>query len=197
MITIVSGLPRSGTSMVMQMLAAAPYRVLTDGVRRPDADNPRGYFEWEPIKQLSQQPQLLAELDEIAVKIVSVLLPAVPRHLSARVLFLDRPLKEIAASQAAMLRRSGREPALPGASLLKALEQHLNQVNRWLADSPNLTVLRLSYHVLLDNPGGECKRIQEFASLSADSILRMQARIDGSLYRQRQPHNFTTQDLDK
>src|SRR5579863_8288172 len=98
MITIVSGLPRSGTSLMMQMLAAGGMPVLSDGERQPDSDNPRGYFEWELIKLLPQQPGCIAEAEGKAVKIISQLLFALPPGREYRVIFMQRPLAEVFAS---------------------------------------------------------------------------------------------------
>ena len=94
MITVVSGLPRSGTSLMMQMLAAGGLPPLTDGVREPDIDNPRGYYEWEPIKQLPSNPGVIAKAEAKAVKVVSSLLMHLPQNLEYRIVFLRRPLPQ-------------------------------------------------------------------------------------------------------
>ncbi len=95
MITVVSGLPRSGTSLMMQMLAAGGLPPLTDGVREPDIDNPRGYYEWEPIKQLPSNPGVIAKAEAKAVKVVSSLLMHLPQNLEYRIVFLRRPLPQV------------------------------------------------------------------------------------------------------
>ena len=99
MITIVSGLPRSGTSLMMQMLAAGGVPILSDGERRADADNPRGYLEWERIKQLPKNPALIAEAEGKAVKVISQLLLSLPPGHEYRVIFMQRPLPEVMASR--------------------------------------------------------------------------------------------------
>src|SRR5215472_13543471 len=104
MIVIVSGLPRSGTSLAMQMLAAGGIPVLSDGMRQPDSDNPRGYYEWEPIKQLPEEPSLIAQAEGRAVKVISSLLLTLPQGHDYRLIFMLRPLDEVLASQAVMLR---------------------------------------------------------------------------------------------
>ena len=101
MITIVSGLPRSGTSLMMQMLAAGGMPILTDQRRLPDEDNPRGYFEWEEVKRLPKNPALIARGEGMAVKVVSHLLAFLPATHEYRIVFIERPLPEILASQAA------------------------------------------------------------------------------------------------
>src|ERR1700689_3295526 len=132
-ITIVSGLPRSGTSLMMQMLAAGGVPVLTDGQRTADDDNPRGYYEWERIKQLPQDPGCIAEAEGKAVKVISQLLFSLPAGRDYRIVFMERPLAEVVALQAEMIRRRGSAaPAVTPAILLQALQAHLNQVNVWL-----------------------------------------------------------------
>src|ERR1700689_227732 len=113
MITIVSGLPRSGTSLMMQMLAAGGMTVLSDGERKADADNPRGYLEWERIKQLPKDPACIAEAEGKCVKVISRLLLSLPEGHEYRILFMERPLPEVLASQDVMLRNRGT--AKPGA----------------------------------------------------------------------------------
>src|SRR3569833_79554 len=107
-ITVVSGLPRSGTSMMMQMLAAGGMPMLTDGVRGPDPDNPRGYFAFGPVKRTPQDARWLAGAPGKAVKVVHSLLPALPGGYEYRVLFMLRDMHEVLASQDTMLRRLGR-----------------------------------------------------------------------------------------
>src|SRR6202795_633569 len=107
MITIVSGLPRSGTSLMMQMLEAGGLPVLSDGERKADTDNPRGYLEWERIKQLPKQPALIAEAEGKVVKVISQLLLSLPEGHEYRVIFMQRPLPEVLKSQDEMLRRRG------------------------------------------------------------------------------------------
>ena len=103
MITIVSGLPRSGTSLMMQMLQAGGLTVLSDGQRTADEDNPKGYLEWEQIKQLPKDPSLMAHAEGKVVKVISQLLLALPDGHDYRVIFMQRPLPEILKSQDEML----------------------------------------------------------------------------------------------
>ena len=107
MIIIVSGLPRSGTSLMMQMLAAGGMPILSDGERKADTDNPKGYMEWERIKQLPKEPGLIAEGEGKVVKVISQLLLSLPPAYQYRVIFMQRPLPEVMASQDEMLRRRG------------------------------------------------------------------------------------------
>src|SRR5437588_5987682 len=107
MITIVSGLPRSGTSLMMQMLDAGGLPVLSDGERKADTDNPKGYLEWERIKQLPKDPSLIAEAEGKVVKVISQLILSLPSGHEYRIIFMQRPLPEVMASQDEMRRRRG------------------------------------------------------------------------------------------
>src|SRR3954470_1274126 len=137
MITIVSGLPRSGTSLMMQMLVAGGMIPLSDGERAADVDNPRGYLEWERIKQLPNDPGCIAEAEGKVVKVISRLLLALPSGHEYRVVFMQRPLPEVLASQDEMMRRRGtyKEGANP-AAMAAAFEKHLREVYAWLQGKP-------------------------------------------------------------
>jgi hypothetical protein len=186
MIVVVSGLPRSGTSLMMQMLAAGGLPPLTDGRRTPDVNNPRGYLEWEPIRNLRRVPACIAQAEGRAVKVVSFLLPWLPPAFSYKVIFLDRPLDEIAASQEAMIKRLGTRGAeLEPEAAVRALEEHMEQVNGWFRRNPGIPRFSANYNDLL----GECLpeiacAIREFLGVPLD-IVAMISQVDGSLYRQR------------
>jgi hypothetical protein len=184
-ITVVSGLPRSGTSLMMQMLAAGGMSAVTDGERQADADNPRGYFEWERIKLLPKQPDCIAEAEGKAVKVISQLLFALPPGHEYRVIFMQRPLPEVVASQAEMIRRRGTTGApLPPAALIAGLGAHLNQVNAWLKDKANISLHRVEHGEVLREPLRVSESIQHFLGCSLD-VVAMSRQIDASLYRQR------------
>ncbi len=191
MITVVSGLPRSGTSLMMQMLAAGGMPVLSDGERQPDADNPRGYFEWERIKLLPQQPDCIAEAEGKVVKVISQLLFALPARREYRIIFMQRPLTEVVASQAEMIRRRGTTgAALSPATLIAGLTAHLNQVNAWLKDKSNISIHRVEHQDVLRDPRGTAESIQQFLNCPLD-VVAMSQQIDTSLYRQRSQVKIT------
>src|SRR2546425_3967497 len=132
MITVVSGIPRSGTSLMMQMLAAGGMPVLTDRVRAADANNPRGYLELEGVKSLARNPEALADAEGKAVKVISSLLSNLPAGHEYRIIFMCRPLEEIISSQDNMLRRLGKEvPPTPRESTVHAFDKHLVEVRAW------------------------------------------------------------------
>ncbi|HEX8812330.1 MAG TPA: hypothetical protein VF742_10095 [Terracidiphilus sp.] len=187
MITVVSGLPRSGTSLMMQMLVAGGMSVLSDGERQADADNPRGYFEWERIKLLPKEPDCIAEAEGRVVKVISQLIFALPPGREYRIIFMQRPLAEVVASQAEMIRRRGTSgAALAPAALIAGLTAHLNQVNAWLRDKGNISVHRVEHHDVLREPVRVSESLQQFLSCPLD-VVAMSQQVDQSLYRQRSP----------
>jgi hypothetical protein len=185
MVTIVSGLPRSGTSLMMQMLHAGGMPLLTDGCRTADADNPAGYFELERVKQLKSDHDWLAQADGKAVKIVSLLLFDLPSALLCRVIFMTRALDEILASQAEMLRRRGATATGPDdAAMRRHFENHLAKVQRFLDARPRTAVYRCSYNALMASPQSVTSEVAAFAGPGLDAAGMMQA-INPLLYRQR------------
>jgi hypothetical protein len=184
-ITVVSGLPRSGTSLMMQMLVAGGLPVLTDGLRSADENNPKGYFEWEPAKSLKQHPEAIASGEGKVVKIISALLPHLPETHQYRVVFMMRPLEEVVSSQNRMLERLGKEvPRTPAGTVVTAFQKHLREVDGWLSNKPHLSVLRVQHSAVLAQPREESARIAEFlaTSLNVDEMAR---QVERSLYRER------------
>jgi hypothetical protein len=185
MITIVSGLPRSGTSLMMQMLDAGGLLVLSDGERKADTDNPKGYLEWERIKQLPKNPGLIAEAEGKVVKVISQLILSLPAGHDYRVVFMQRPLPEVLKSQDEMLRRRGNADSIADNSAFEdAFQRHLIEVNKWLAGQANVQVLRVHYHRVLREPKAVAEEVAAFLQVPLD-IGAMVGQVDGSLYRNR------------
>lgn len=185
MITIVSGLPRSGTSLMMQMLDAGGMPVLSDGERKADTDNPKGYLEWERIKQLPKNPGIIAEAEGKVVKAISQLILSLPPDHEYRIVFMQRPLPEVVKSQDEMLRHRGNVDSISDTSAIEeAFQRHLIEVNRWLASQPNMRVLRLHYHRVLREPRAVAEEVATFLEVPLD-IDAMLGQVDGSLYRNR------------
>jgi hypothetical protein len=185
MITIVSGLPRSGTSLMMQMLDAGGLPVLSDGERKPDTDNPKGYLEWERIKQLPKDPSLIAEAEGKVVKVISQLILSLPPGHEYRVIFMQRPLPEVLKSQDEMLRRRGNTDSIADHSPIEeAFQRHLIEVNKWLADKENVKVSRVHYHRVLREPKAVAEEIAAFLQVPLN-VEAMVQQVDGSLYRNR------------
>jgi predicted AlkP superfamily phosphohydrolase/phosphomutase/tetratricopeptide (TPR) repeat protein len=190
---LVSGLPRSGTSLMMQMLVAGGIEVVSDGMREADTDNPKGYFEWEAIKQIGEKPELLDDddLQGKAIKVISMLLEEMPRNHKYKVIFMMRPVKEIAVSQTKMIERLGTEGAkVEETRLVRELARHRAEAVHWLEGAENVDHLLVSYPALVSDPGKSISEIVEF--LRDDYVIDpkgMITAIDGSLYRNKVDQN--------
>lgn len=184
-ITIVSGLPRSGTSLMMQMLAAGGCPLLTDNLRTADESNPRGYFELEVVKKLRVDQGWLAEARGRAVKIIHALVRELPAdgRFHYRVLLMKRPIEEVLASQAAMLARSGKTSADP-AVLARVYQSQMDELERWLAAQQDFRFLPVEHQRLVESPTAVAAEINTF--LGGDlNAAAMAAAVDPSLYRER------------
>lgn len=182
-ITIVSGLPRSGTSLLMQMLAVGGMPLLTDGLRRPDMDNPNGYFEYERVKALPADTAWLADARGRALKVIHALLPYLPEDEEYRVLFAERALQEVVTSQARMLERSGRPGGGLGAERMAGVyRQELLRVERLLASRPGMRVLRIPHEQLIGDPLAAAQAMDTFLGGGLDTT-RMAQVVDPALYR--------------
>ena len=185
MITIVSGLPRSGTSLMMQMLAAGGMPVLSDGERQADTDNPKGYLEWERIKQLPKDPNLIGEAEGKTVKVISQLILSLPMNRDYRIVFMQRPLPEVLKSQDEMLKRRGNTDSIGDTSAIEeAFHRHLIEVNRWLSGKSNVEVMRTHYHRVLREPQIVAEEVAAFLNVPLD-LAAMVRQVDGNLYRNR------------
>ena len=184
-ITIVSGLPRSGTSMLMKMLAAGGLPPLTDGIRGADTDNPGGYYEFEKVKQLEKDTAWLESARGKAVKVISQLLDQLPVHKRYKIVFALRKMDEILASQRAMLARRGQScDQISDAEMAAAFGRHLSVVQQWLAEHQQMEVLYVNYAAVLRDPLATSHEIKTFLALPLD-VRQMARVVDESLYRQR------------
>ena len=184
-ITIVSGLPRSGTSMMMRMLEAGGLEPLTDGIRAADEDNPKGYYEYERVKQIEDDKEWLEDARGKAVKMIAALLKHLPQEYRYEVVFMRRDLGEVLASQRRMLIRRG-EPTetVPDERMAELFGRHVEQVEAWIATQPNMAVLYVDHADVLDNAAKQALRVSEFLSCVLD-VGAMAGVVDRSLYRQR------------
>jgi len=184
-VTIVSGLPRSGTSVMMQMLAAGGVQVLADEQRVADEHNPRGYFELEAVRHSRTDQSWLEKAGGKAVKVIHLLLPNLPADREYRVIFMRRDLAEVIASQRAMLQRQGRPGAvLPDSKLAEVFEKQLAEVRQWLGQHSNFQVLEVQHRELIDSPQTTAERVAAFLGGGLD-VVRMAAVVEPGLYRQR------------
>ena len=186
-ITVVSGLPRSGTSMMMKMLEAGGIPPITDKLREADEDNPKGYYEFERVKQMDQgDTSWVVDARGKVVKVISALLKHLPPGEQYRVVFVRRNMAEILASQRKMLIRRGEDPdKMDDAQMAMLFEKHLKQVDEWLKAQPNFRVLYVHYSDILSDPRPQIARINDFLGGNMDEEA-MAAAIDPNLYRNRQ-----------
>ena len=189
-LVVVSGLPRSGTSLMMQMLAAGGLPPKTDGERTADEDNPEGYLEWEAIKRVAREPQLLDEpgLERQAIKVVTALLPSLPRGHRYKVIFMSRPVEEIVRSQAKMIARRGSVGAEQSEELLAPnLQKHRDDTLAGLRREPKVfEVLEVDYPALVADPATWATRVAEF--VGADRLPqpeRLAGAVRTDLHRNR------------
>ncbi|MFN2264534.1 MAG: sulfotransferase domain-containing protein [Anaerolineales bacterium] len=185
-ITIVSGLPRSGTSMMMKMLEAGGIPPFTDHIRTPDDDNPKGYYEFERVKKLPDgDTAWLRDARGKAVKVISALLEHLPSGYAYRVLFMQRKMDEILASQKKMLVRSGKPTdQVSDEQMAKMYTKHLAKVSAWLAEQDNFSVVYLDYNQMLVDPQKYASQVSQFLGSTLDPRA-MAAIVDPNLYRQR------------
>jgi Flp pilus assembly protein TadD len=183
-VTIVSGLPRSGTSMTMQMLVAGGMEAYTDLRRAADKDNPFGYFEHENAARLREESAWIAEARSKAVKIVANLLPYLPPGEEYRIILMHRNLNEVVASQRAMLMRLGRAGGrVDDRVLARTFTRQMVQVQTWLAARPEIQVLSVNYADVVGNPGAAAARLRQFLGEPFDAA-RAAAAVNPSLQRQ-------------
>jgi hypothetical protein len=184
-ITIVSGLPRSGTSLMMQMLLAGGMPVLTDGKRVADEDNPNGYWEFEAVKNTKASCGWLLQAWGKAVKMVHLLLMELPcEGYSYRVLLMKRRMEEVLASQRVMLQRQGKSgAALSPQRLGQIFLDQMQRVEAWLKAQPHFAVLTVDYNALIADPVPQAAAINEFLGGGLDQDRMVQA-VKPSLYRQ-------------
>ncbi len=170
---------------MMQMLVAGGMTPLSDGERQADADNPRGYLEWERIKTLPDDPGCLAEAEGKVVKVISRLLLSLPAGHEYRVIFMERPMPEVLASQDQMLRRCGtyKKGGNP-AAMAAAFEKHLREVDAWLNAKAHVKILRIAYHDVLQNPRTISEKLADFLGVTLNCEA-MSGQVDQSLYRNR------------
>jgi hypothetical protein len=190
-IVVVSGLPRSGTSMMMRMLEAGGVAPLEDGIRGADVSNPKGYFEFEPVKDLDRARGDVTWLPEArgrAVKIISFLLTWLPEDFNYQVIFMQRDLDEVLASQQQMLARRGEgEAAGAAADAVRSrdvFQAHLAQVERFMAARACFETLYLPYRDAVAAPEATAVAVAAFLGRSMDTAAMAKA-VEASLYRNR------------
>jgi hypothetical protein len=184
-VIVVSGLPRSGTSMMMKMLAEGGLPVVTDELRRPDDDNPNGYYELEVVRQLREgNSAWIAGANGKAVKVISSLLEFLPPDYQYKIIFMERDSQETLASQKKMLDHRGQVSRMSDAEMEQQFQQHLAAIKPWLVRQPNVELYSVNYNALIAEPASICAQIVSFLELPLDRE-RMLAVPDPQLYRNR------------
>ena len=185
-IIVVSGLPRSGTSMMMQILQSGGLQVMTDQIRAADTDNPKGYYEFERVKKLKDgDNQWVKEAPGKVVKVISALLESLPTEYQYKIIFMQRDMQEILASQKQMLIRRGEATDKTSDEVMSEyFRRHLASVQEWLARQPNMKVLYIQYDALLKDARPHIESIVKFLGFPLD-VDTMSAVPDQTLYRQK------------
>lgn len=181
---IVSGLPRSGTSLMMSMLEAAGYNILIDMVRTADKNNPKGYYEYEPVKRLKYNNSWLLDAKGMVIKVVSPLLTYIPLSQPYKIIFMQRKLSEVIASQNKMMKRSNTSDKNYDENLIKDFELHISNVMKWLNNQTNMYVCYINFNQLLSTPQNTLIKLAEYLNIS-NKIDVMCSIVDTSLYRER------------
>lgn len=181
-VIVVAGVPRSGTSLMMQMLRAGGVPLLSDDARPPDRHNPRGYLEYAPVRRGRHDPTWLDCAVGRAVKVVHTLVPELPGDRAYRVILMRRAWGEVLASQRAML--GAPSPGPDDARLIAIFAAQLEAVERWVAGRRQASLLRVDYNALVADPGPGVAALDAFLGGSLDRVA-MAAAVDASLRRQR------------
>ncbi len=184
-VTVVSGLPRSGTSMMMRMLEAGGLPAITDGVRQADLDNPRGYYEFEPALRTKEDASWLDGAEGRVVKMVYQLVYHLPANRHYRILLMNRSLDEVLKSQRSMLGRLGRDDGgIPDAKMAQLFESELSKFRAFVAEQPHLRMIAVDYNQMVADPQPQATEVNQFLGGNLD-VSAMIAVVEPSLYRNR------------
>jgi hypothetical protein len=184
-ILVVSGLPRSGTSMMMKMLNAAGIEPVTDNIRTADEDNPKGYYELEKVKQLDKDNSWVGNCQGKVIKVISMLLKPLPADQHYKIIFMRRKMQEVLDSQKQMLiRRNQPTNTVPDEKMAEMFNKHLKDIEAFIEKQPNMECLYISYNDVLENPAANVEKINEFLGGAMDTAAMLDV-VDSALHRQR------------
>ena len=186
-VVIVSGLPRSGTSMLMRMLDAGGMPIMTDELREADIDNPKGYFEYGRIKDLEKETDksYVREGRGKALKVISFLIKDLPDENDYRVLFMRRDLDEVIASQNKMIERLGSgDSSAEDEAMKEAYRNDIVRTRLLCKSRPNFELIEIHYKATIEDPAATAHRVNVFLDNGLDEAA-MRAAVDASLYRNR------------
>lgn len=184
-VILVSGLPRTGTSMMMKAIHAGGIEPIVDNIRKADEDNPKGYYEFEPVKKTKEDASWLNDAPGKVVKMVYRLLYDLPAEFQYRVVFMRRDIKEVLASQNKMLERSGKSGGGISDEQMEALfAAELAKCEKWLAEQPNFSVLSVVHRDMINDAATQVQKINDFLDGGLDTEA-MASTVDPALYRNR------------
>jgi hypothetical protein len=184
-VILVSGLPRTGTSMTMKAIHAGGIEPIVDNIRKADEDNPKGYYEFEPVKKTKEDASWLNDAPGKVVKMVYRLLYDLPAEFQYRVVFMRRDIKEVLASQNKMLEHSGKSGGGISDEQMEALfAAELAKCEKWLAEQPNFSVLSVVHRDMINDTATQVQKINDFLDGGLDTEA-MASTVDPALYRNR------------
>jgi hypothetical protein len=184
-VILVSGLPRTGTSMMMKAIHAGGIEPIVDNIRKADEDNPKGYYEFEPVKKTKEDASWLNDAPGKVVKMVYRLLYDLPAEFQYRVVFMRRDIKEVLASQNKMLERSGKSGGGISDEQMEALfAAELAKCEKWLAEQPNFRLLSVVHRDMINDAATQVQKINDFLDGGLDTEA-MASTVDPALYRNR------------
>ena len=180
-IIIVSGLPRSGTSMMMQMVSAAGIEILTDEIRKADQSNPKGYYEYEPVKKLLSDNSWMPQAKGKCVKIIAQLLPKIDLTIRYKIIFMNRNIDEVLKSQQVMLGKAD-QPANP--AIKNAFIKQVETITEFMNKEQNISWIKVEHQETINNPNDLAQRVAEFLG-TPSKIQEMAKVVNPDLYRNR------------
>lgn len=182
-VVVVSGLPRSGTSMMMQLLVAGGITAVQDHIREQDSDNPKGYFEFEKVKSLKDDSSWVKNCSDQCIKVISFHLNNLPDNCHYKVVFMRREMDEIIRSQKKMLVNKKRSTDNMD-KLSTIYDKHVREVEVFLKDQQNFDVAYMNYTDVLNHPYKAFKSLCHFLDrrLNQDEMIKV---VDPMLYRNR------------
>ncbi|MFP6639083.1 MAG: sulfotransferase [Myxococcota bacterium] len=184
-IVVVSGIPRTGTSLMMKMLGRAGIPLLVDDKRSADDSNPHGYFELSAVRRTREDADWVASAPGQAVKVIHQLLSALPRQYSYRVILMQRPIEQVVASQDRMLTRLGADSDdLPKGRVHEILTEQHHRARELLESETCFDWIEVDYPELVQDPEPHARRVLEFLSLDADPA-QLASAVDPELHRER------------
>ena len=188
MITIVSGLPRSGTSMMMQILKNGGISLLVDDIRQADSNNKKGYFEYEKVKSIKRDKTWFKEAEDKAIKIVSIHLTELPDEFNYKIIFMERDMHEIISSQNKMIKNLGNTAATfqnNSKILSQIFTKQIENIKSSISSKNNIEIIYINYNETIKSPENNCIKIKNFLNDENIDLSKMIDSIDNNLYREK------------